>query len=92
MAKIIVSVKVFPSDADIDRKELADKIRKALPPEYEVIRIKEEPLAFGYTALKLHILMPEETEGGTEKLEEILKGIEGIDDVEVESVSRLSEF
>lgn len=92
MAKILVSVKVYPTDADIDRKELSDKIRKALPAEYEAIRIKEEPLAFGYTALKLHVLMPEETEGGTDQLESILKGIEGIDDVEVESVSRLSEF
>lgn len=92
MAKILVSVKVFPADAELDRKELADKIRRALPPEYEAIRMREEPLAFGYTALKVHVIMPEETEGGTEQLEQILRSIEGIDDVEVENVSRLSEF
>jgi len=92
MAKILVSLKVYPADAETDRKELADRIREVLPKEYEAIRVREEPLAFGYTALKVHIVMPEETEGGTEKLEELLKSIQGIEDVEVEAVSRLSEF
>lgn len=92
VAKVLISVKVFPSDAEIDRKMLSDKIRQFLPKEFEAIRIREEPLAFGYTALKVHVIMPEELEGGTDKLEGILKSIEGIDDIEIEAVTRLTEF
>ncbi|MGC8679355.1 MAG: hypothetical protein ACP5TH_06145 [Fervidicoccaceae archaeon] len=49
-------------------------------------------MAFGYVALKLYITFPEETEGGTDKLEEMLRSVNGVDDLEIESVSRLSSF
>ncbi|AFH42350.1 MULTISPECIES: elongation factor 1-beta [Fervidicoccus] len=92
MARVLVSLKIYPKDAEAKREEVADKIRKALPQDYIIIKASEEPIAFGYTALKLYLTFPEETEGGTEKLEEILRGIEDIDDFEIESVSRLSSF
>ncbi|MEB3765801.1 MAG: elongation factor 1-beta, partial [Desulfurococcales archaeon] len=50
----------------------------------------EEPIAFGLKALKIIIAIPEETEGGTEKLEEFLKQVEGVEEVEIETVHRLS--
>lgn len=92
MAKVMVAVRVFPTDAETDRKALADAIRRVLPPEVVAIRIGEEALAFGYTALRVYVVMPEETEGGTERLEELLRSVEGVGDVEVLSVSRLTEF
>jgi elongation factor 1-beta len=33
--------------------------------------------------------MPEETEGGTEELESILRSVDGVDEVEVEVVHRI---
>jgi elongation factor 1-beta len=92
MAKVLVSVKIYPKDVETDRSEIVDAIRKQLPKDYEIVRTAEEPIAFGYTALKTYITIPEETEGGTNKLEEILKSIDKIDNFEVESVHRLSEF
>ncbi len=92
MAKVLVSIKAYPEGVEIDRKQLVEKIRAVLPEGYELVRFSEEPVAFGYTLLKLYITMPEETEGGTEKLEELLKNVEGIEDIEIETVHRLSEF
>jgi len=92
MARVLASVKVFPSDSEADRGKILDEIRKALPEEYHILRAAEEPIAFGYVALKLYITFPEETEGGTEKLEQLLRSVKGIDDLEIESVSRLSSF
>ncbi len=92
MAKVLVSIKVYPKDAETDRKQVIDKIRTVLPNDYEIVRTAEEPIAFGYVALKVHIAIPEETEGGTDKLEQLLKEVDDIDDIEIESVHRLSEF
>lgn len=92
MARVLASVKVYPSDSEADRGKLLDEIRKVLPEEYHILRGAEEPIAFGYVALKLYITFPEETEGGTDKLEEMLRSVNGVDDLEIESVSRLSSF
>ena len=90
MAKVLVVAKVYPSDINIDLDELADKIRKKLPEEADIARSAKEPIAFGLTALKLYILIPEETEGGTEKVEEALRSVEGVEEVEIELVQRVS--
>ncbi len=92
MAKVLVAVKVYPEGVEIKREDIVEEVRRRLPENYELVRHAEEPVAFGYTLLKLYITMPEETEGGTEKLEELLKSINGVEDVEVETVHRLSEF
>ena len=90
MARVAVILKVLPNDVNLDLGELLERIKKALPGEYEVMSSGEEPIAFGLKALKMVIAMPEETEGGTEKLEEILRGVDGVEEVEVEAVHRLS--
>ena len=92
MAKVLVAVKVYPEGVEVKREDIVEEVRRKLPENYELIKYVEEPVAFGYTLLKLYITMPEETEGGTEKLEELLKSISGVEDVEVETVHRLSEF
>lgn len=92
MARVLVQVKVYPKEANTDKNKLIDDIRKALPEDYIIVRANEEPIAFGYKALKLFITFPENTEGGTDNLEQLLRSVEDVDDLEVESVSRLSSF
>jgi len=90
MARVAVVVKVFPNSIELDLSELLERIKQALPEGFEVMDSKEEPIAFGLKALKIIITMPEETEGGTESLERILAGVDGVEEVEVEAVHRLS--
>lgn len=89
MARVVVAVRVFPSGVEIDRNELLEKIRSSLPTNYMLVGSSEIPIAFGYNALRILVTMPEETEGGTDELESVLRGVEGVDEVEVEFVHRI---
>jgi elongation factor 1-beta len=92
MAKVLVVTTVYPSSTDIDLDKLVEKIKEALPSDYEIARYDKVPIAFGLNALKLYVLIPEESEGGTSKLEEILSKVEGVEEIEVEAVHRVSEY
>jgi len=88
MASVLVIMKVFPSSTEIDLSELRDKIASKLPSGYSIKSHGEEPIAFGLKALKLIIEMPEDVEGGTEALEELIRSIEEVEEVEIEAVHR----
>ncbi len=90
MAKVLVLLKILPEDINIDLEDLKERIKKALPEEYEVKGYDIEPIAFGLKALRLYVTIPEETEGGTEPLERIVSSIEGVSQVEVEAVHRIT--
>ena len=89
MARVAVFVKVFPESPDIGVEDLVERIKSMLGSQYKLENYGEEPIAFGYKALKIVVSMPEETEGGTEQLEELLKKVDGIQEVEVEMVQRV---
>lgn len=89
MGKLVVLIKVFPKGIDVDLDKLAESIRKKLPSNYEVKRYEKIPIAFGLSALVLSITMPENIRGGTEDLENIIKSVEGVSEVNVEYVSRI---
>ena len=89
MAKVAVVVKIYPDDVSIKPSDLTQRIKSRLPEGYEVLAEGEEPIAFGLKALKLVISMPEDTEGGTESIEAFLREVEGVQEVEIESVSRM---
>lgn len=91
MARIAVGVRVFPSDVSISLEDLLKRIESSLPEGYSVASYMEIPVAFGYRVLRVVILMPENVEGGTDPLETILSSIDGVDQVEVEFVHRVSE-
>lgn len=92
VVKVLALVKVYPSDVNIDLEELVKKIKEKLPADHEITRYEKEPIAFGLHALRLYIVLPEESEGGTSRLEDAIRGIKGVEEVEVEAVHRLSQF
>lgn len=91
MAKLLVVLKILPTDIDIKLDELYEKIKKNLPEIYEVKGFDLIPIAFGLTALRLYVFMPENVEGGTEPLENAILSVDGVSQVEVEIVHRVSE-
>jgi len=91
MARVLVLLKVFPEDINIDLEDLKRRIKEKLPENYEIARHDVEPIAFGLKALRLYVLIPEETEGGTETLEKTVESVEGVSQVEVEAVHRITE-
>ncbi|MCS7107340.1 MAG: elongation factor 1-beta [Acidilobaceae archaeon] len=89
MARVVVAVRVFPSGVEVDHNGLLERIKASLPQDYSLVGSSEIPIAFGYKALRILVTMPEETEGGTDELENTLRGVEGVDEVEVEFVHRI---
>jgi elongation factor 1-beta len=88
MGQIVATMKIFPSDIIIDLNKLKESIKQALPKDSSVYRFDEEPIAFGLVAIIAHIILPESNSGDMDKVEESLKKIEGVGEVEVVLVRR----
>jgi len=91
MAQVLAVLKVYPKDVMENLEPLVRKIESVLPQEkYRIAKWEAMDIAFGYKALMLYVVMPEETEGGTEELEEVVRSVDEVDNVEVEYVTRLA--
>ena len=91
MAKVAVLMRILPEEADIKPDTLLERIKEKLPEKYVVAQHQSEPIAFGLEALRVIILMPEDVEGGTSELEEIISSVEGVSQVDVLNVGRIME-
>ena len=87
MGKVLVTYKIMPSDTTTDLSKMQDTI-KALEGIGEVKDFKIEPVAFGLMSLTALIAMPDEA-GITDKAEESLSKIEGVQSVETVGVTLL---
>ncbi|MGA8857798.1 MAG: elongation factor 1-beta [Candidatus Bathyarchaeia archaeon] len=88
MAKVLASIKIFPSDANIDLDGLKAKIQASLPADSTVQRFEEEPIAFGLVALIAHVLLPEDVEGKMDQVEEAIRSVELVSEIQVQRVVR----
>jgi elongation factor 1-beta len=88
MGKIIIAYKILPSESTIDLKLLEEKIKKQISDYTSNHKFAEEPIAFGLSALKVTMIVPEE-EGILEKMESRLNKLEEIGQIETIGVTRL---
>ncbi len=89
MGKVLVIVRVYPKEANVNLNMLTQMIEKTLPKNVKIARTSEEPIAFGLKLLKMALIMPEETEGGTTIVEEAIMSVPLVSQVEVEYVTRM---
>ena len=91
MAKVLVTLKIFPKDINYKPEDLVNSIKSKIKDKnYKVVGFGTEPIAFGLSALILNIIMPEEVTGGTEELETLVSKVEEVSQVEVVRVTRIS--
>ncbi len=81
MGKVAMNIKVMPENPEVNVEKIGEEIKQKL----EVKDLKIEPIAFGLKALKVLVIV--EDSEGSEKVENTIKGIEGVGEVEVESVT-----
>ena len=81
MGQIVATMKIFPEDIVISPDEIKEKIKNALPKDVSIHRIEEDPIAFGLVALIVYIIMPD-AGGVINEVEEIIKNIKGVSQVE----------
>lgn len=88
MARVLVSLKIFPADIKTNLNSLRKDIEEALP-YASVYKFEEEPIAFGLIALIVHILLPEDKSGGIDEIESKLRKIEKIGEFQTLMVRRV---
>ena len=90
MGKVIISFKIFPSDAAVELDKLQRRITKELPEYASVYKFAEEPIAFGLETLIAHIILPEERPGGLDEVEKCLQEIDEISQIQTVMVRKAS--
>lgn len=88
LGNIVISFKIFPSEATDDLNLLKEKIKKQLPKFASVHGFAEEPIAFGLSALIAHIILPEDRSGVLDEVEGYLLKIKEISQIETIMVRR----
>ena len=83
MAEVIVGFKVMPKDLEVNLDELEKKIREIVKPE----RLNRQPIAFGLVAIQIVKLIPDEG-GELEKVENQLRSMEEVGEVEITGMTR----
>lgn len=88
MAYVIVTLKIMPEGVDVSLNKLETESKTVIE-KYggRMQRSEKEPIGFGLVALKLTFSM-DESKGSTDALEEQLKQIPGVMNVEVIRVGR----
>ena len=89
MARVLVSIKIFPNDANIDLSALKEKVQKSLPSGSTVQKFDEEPIAFGLVALIAHIVLPEDAAGHMDQVEESIRSVDSVSEIQVLRVGRV---
>lgn len=81
MGEFIALIDVIPDDTDADFEVLVGKLKAVLPDTCSIEKYDIQPVAFGLKKARLRVRYPEEW-GGTDRLEELFKQVEGIQGIE----------
>lgn len=93
MANVIVTLKIMPSSPEVDLeavyKEACKKVSGFVDEKHkkDEVRKEIEPVGFGLKALKLIFVMDENI-GTTDKLEEQIQALKGVESVQATDVRR----
>ncbi len=89
MARLIARIRILPAEAESDLENVVESIKKSVPPGMEMKSSAMEPIAFGLKAIVGDFLL-DDAEGQMDKLEESIKSVEGVGEIEVTNISRQS--
>jgi elongation factor 1-beta len=89
MSKLVVRVKILPSDAETNLDEVSKSLLENIPSGMEINAVSKEPVAFGLFSLLIDFIL-DDSEGQMEKLEDFLGRTKGVGQFEVVTMSRRS--
>ena len=84
LSEVMIVFKIMPADSNSDLSKIEQELRAKI----DVKKVEQEPIAFGLVALKATIFMMD-AEGESDRVEGIIRGIEGVGEVEVLEMGRL---
>jgi len=89
MSKLVARIKMLPSESDADIDSIPRILRETLPEGFKLLAHKKEPIAFGLYSLLADFTL-DDSEGQMELLEESIRKVEAVGEIEVINVSRQS--
>jgi elongation factor 1-beta len=89
MARLVARIRIMPADAESNLYSVVKSIKSSMPQGMEMKGHAMEPIAFGLKAIVGDFLL-EDAEGQMDRLEESIKSVEGVGEIEVTNISRQS--
>jgi elongation factor 1-beta len=89
MARLIARIRIMPADAESNLDSVVQSIKTSMPQGMEMKGHAMEPIAFGLKAIVGDFLL-EDAEGQMDRLEETIKGVDGVGEIDVMNISRQS--
>lgn len=89
MARLIARIRIMPADAESNLDSVVRSMKTSMPEGMEMKGHAIEPIAFGLKAIVGDFLL-EDAEGQMDRLEDSIKNIEGVGEIDVMNISRQS--
>ena len=89
MARLVARIRILPAEAESNLETVIQSIKASIPQGMEMKGHAMEPIAFGLNAIVGDFLL-DDAEGQMDKLEDSIKNIEGVGEIEVMNISRQS--
>ncbi|HZA68256.1 MAG TPA: elongation factor 1-beta [Nitrososphaeraceae archaeon] len=89
MSKLVARIKMLPSESYADIDSIPKILKETLPEGFKLLAHKKEPIAFGLYSVLADFTL-DDSEGQMELLEESIRKVEAVGEIEVINVSRQS--
>ncbi|ODS39070.1 MAG: hypothetical protein A7316_05115 [Candidatus Altiarchaeales archaeon WOR_SM1_86-2] len=85
---VVAKLRILPADVDVDLRVIEEKLTPLVEAVGKLHTSEVKPIGFGLNMLEITVLM-NDSKGGIDDLEDNIKKISGVGEVDVVDVNRL---